>query len=127
MSWKDDNRGLYDKLEKSNVWYVVKFIEITKEEFYDFFENGNGKVEMYRSDEYFAIAGFRNPIFIYNKYSSNGYMVYVPQGYPYGAAWGARSFEIDRITTEGIIGVVNPDIQYLAIDIENRKIKSHKL
>lgn len=127
LSWLDSNRGIYDKIENSNVWYDINFKEITKEEFYNFFENGNGQVEMYRSDEYFAIAGFRNPIFIYNKYSSKGYMVFVPQGYPNGAAWGGRSFDIDSITTEGILGIINPEIQFLAIDLKNRKIKSYEL
>lgn len=70
------------------------------------------------SSKYLALGGFASPIIVYNILSKKSQVVFIPEGWPNGAAWGLRSYYLKSIN--GDILIVESDENLLKIDLAKK-------
>jgi hypothetical protein len=87
------------------------------------FENDFNSPVEYSNYQYLAYSSFVSPIFAYSKEFNKSYVVFIPEGYPTGGAWGLRSFYITNLI--GNVIYAKSEEFRIEIDLVNKKIRSY--
>lgn len=104
LKWLSVNNNIYKQSsEERGEWIKVNFIEMDKSFFYKRIEDDPNNQQIISNSKYIAYAGFVNPILAYSKKSGKSFVLWIPEGWPNGGAWGIRSFKIDNIDNNIII------------------------
>ena len=105
-------------------WIDIVFTEYDKSFFYNRFNNDDNHSSLINGAEYEAFAGFINPILAFSKTEQKSYVLWLPQAWPNGAGWGARSYKIDKIVDNIIVASCSFDTLYF--DMNNRKVLQYE-
>lgn len=127
--WYLKNEDIFENLENYKKYgillenYSINIIEYDNE----FFNNILNKFKPQESDilnnsKYIAFSTFMSPVIIYSKERKKSYVVFVPDGYGEGGAWGMRSFKITDLNND-ILTFKDSEFK-LEIDLKNGKVKN---
>ncbi len=123
--WLTLNEGIYNSVSaRKNKWVDIAFTKYNKSFFYDRLNNEANHSPLFNGAEYVAFAGFVNPILAFSKIEQKSYVLWIPQAWPNGSGWGARSYNIDNIVDNIIIASCWFDTLYF--DMNRSKVLLHE-
>ncbi len=116
--WRRNNPKIFDNLQKKDTAAIV-FSSYDSVNFYNRYKAYflNSEIE---SDLYKAYTGFKSPVFVYDKKRDKSLLVFIPDAWPNGGAWGIRSFRTAALKQHKLY-LASPDIRYV-IDLEHQRI-----
>lgn len=127
LKWLSLNPEIYNRVKdnlNSQSWIDVNFPSFNKDFFYSRIDKDPNNPKIIDSSKYIAYAGFVNPVLVYNKEVQKCFVLWIPEGWPSGGAWGIRSFEIDSISDDLIFasdGSISIDF-----DVAHNKLRARK-
>ena len=80
----------------SNSDIQVNFGRYSGRSLYERYLDKNNSNEV-KSSRYIALGGFISPIIIYDILNKESKVVFIPEGWPNGGAWGVRSYFVKAI------------------------------
>lgn len=115
LKWIGENINVHERIQNNHQAYV-KFVYYIGSDFYNSIELSN-EVNEIENDRFKVITGFKTPVIVYDKENDQSIVVYIPQGWPNGGAWGSRSFYPTNIDGKTI--TIESSEEILIIDIES--------
>jgi hypothetical protein len=124
--WNLSNENVFKELKrlKNTGEYIdLNILEYNPSFYKKMFENDFNSPVEYSNYQYLAYSSFVSPIFAYSKEFNKSYVVFIPEGYPTGGAWGLRSFYITNLI--GNVIYAKSEEFRIEIDLVNKKIRSY--
>lgn len=126
IEWIANNPTIYEDIKENKDHYYdlkIGFTSIDKE-MIPKLSDYDGDLGAYTSnistletDNYIIYGGFAAPIIGVDKSTNDGFMIFVPEGYPSGGGWGVRSFKIESLN-ENIL-IIQDYLYRLTIDLSS--------
>lgn len=95
FQWRDWNPRLFSNLQQSKS-SSIQFVTHDSITFYKEHKRHFGNPEV-QNEHYQAHSGFRSPVFVYDKKKDQSLLVFIPNGWPNGGAWGTRSYNVTQL------------------------------
>jgi len=120
IKWLIESEDIYNRVERdTESWHELKFTKYSAAFFEEWVNNSHADV--LTNEEWTAVTGFVMPVVVKSIDSDSCLVVWIPQGYPNGAGWGARSYKFlglngDRLT-------ISNGFEILFIDIGDSQVK----
>ncbi len=95
--WNIENSAVHKSIENNDKNINLNFIEFNDNYFYETTKKDYELLEL-RSSNYLVSGGFAAPIICYNIKSKKSQVIYIPDGWPNGVAWGMRSYYLKNIS-----------------------------
>ena len=115
LKWNNLNDNIFERISNDDEAYV-RFVNFNSNDLYEKIKN-EYEVEEIENNSYKLITGFITPTIVYDKNSDKSIVVFIPQGWPNGGAWGLRSFYPKNIVGDKII--IESDDEILTIDLKS--------
>jgi len=96
LKWKLENSNVYTSISNEETDIQVNFDSYSGRSLYERYLDGNTSNEV-KSSRYLALGGFISPIIIYDILNKESKVVFIPEGWPNGGAWGVRSYFVTTI------------------------------
>lgn len=122
FNWRDKNKMLFKNLKEKQT-SRIHFVAHDSTVFYERFKSKFMSQEM-ENERFKAYSGFKSPAFVYDKEKQKSLLVFIPEGWPNGGAWGVRSY--NAIELKDNLLYLDSDDTLLIIDLEKQNIKQQK-
>lgn len=133
IEWVVNNPSIYENIIQRNFFSKIIFTPISTNIISKFLDQNKEQQKhktndiLYTENEYYCVyAGFVMPIIGLDKINRKYFMIFVPQGYPAGAAWGIRSYYINHLKGH-ILSIYNNDSESLTINLQNGEFSANEL
>jgi len=118
LGWLAANKALYQQRAEQQKWKDIHFPVVSKA-ILDSMSSQN----IMKVGDLTVQGGFVTPILAYSESSQQGYVIWIPEGWPNGGGWGFRSLYVDRVTPRGEIVVSNREDIFLRFDFPGRRVQ----
>lgn len=122
FQWRKNNPKIFDNIQKKGASSIV-FSSYDSADFYNHHKAYFLSCEI-ENDQYKAYTDFKSPVFVYDKKGAKSLLVFLPDGWPNGGAWGIRSYRIATLKQSKLY-LESPDTRYI-IDLAQHTIKRQK-
>ena len=126
IQWIANNPTIYEDMRDNKDSYYdtkISFTPINKDkipklsDFEGDLEAYTSSISILETNKYIVYGGFAALIIGVNKSTNDNFIIFVPEGFPSGGSWGARSFEILSLN-ENIL-IIQDYLYKLTIDLSN--------
>ncbi|MBL7722753.1 MAG: hypothetical protein JNK27_01325 [Chitinophagaceae bacterium] len=124
LKWVAENKDIYNRTanyKSDGSWLDIKVVTFKRDFFFSMMEEFRYNVEVKHSPKYLVSAGFCSPVLVYSKLKDEAYVLWIPEDWPKGGAWGLRSFRVDSIEEDFI--TISDSFLKLEFHIASKKFR----
>lgn len=100
IKWKSMNENVYEQIKNINIWHKIESPKYNKDFFEKHLLSADRVDSVYENEEFKVFVGFKEPCYAYSKIKKESYIIWIPEGWPAGGGWGARSLKIKSLNRE---------------------------
>ncbi len=121
FQWRAANPNLFSNLRKTES-SKIEFVAHQSSQYYDQYKADFKDCEV-ENDRYKAYSGFKSPVFVYDKINNQSLLLFIPNGWPNGGAWGMRSYTVTQLKGHKLYLYSLGNQKSLVIDIREKTIQ----
>lgn len=134
IDWLIENKNVYNELiefKDTNDLFEIKFLHSESslfpaiDEYFSDEEIFKSNCQLAENEFYKVSAGFALMVVALDKKNMSNFIIWIPQGYPAGGAWGVRSFSIEKLEKQ-VLTIFSEDFK-LEISLDNGQCRSYSL